>query len=235
MKRIIFFLTILNFPFFIFAQNIEVIENFQKKGNSIIPEKFEYIDKSYNIQDKDLIATIRGEILITKKSYLVKLFNSLWDKTNELGANSFLIDEFTSKSDKVIVKISVYNLTEKQLEENFDLYPKNMVYVHGDISKRQSPKKIKFNNEKLILKPMEYISYQNKVGEDAILSIGGFLGAKVWIRGKDDRLPVHLSLNGFGVGPGSYNEISISFNTGRIYPVELNFGQFLINILSKKR
>jgi hypothetical protein len=66
------------------------------------------------------------------------------------------------------------------------------------------------------------------------VGIGGFLGAKVDIYGREERLPVYLSLNGFGIGPGSFNQISVSFNTGRIYPVEMNFGQFLINILPKK-
>ena len=49
-----------------------------------------------------------------------------------------------------------------------------MVYVIGDIDKRKTTKKIKFNKEKMILAPMEFISYQNKIDKYAILSIGGF-------------------------------------------------------------
>ena len=81
---------------------------------------------------------------------------------------------------------------------------------------------------------MEYISYQNKTGEDATVSIGGLLGAKVWIAVQERRLPKHLSVNGFGVGPGAVNTVSISFNTGRIYPIELNFGAFLVKVLYEK-
>jgi hypothetical protein len=82
---------------------------------------------------------------------------------------------------------------------------------------------------------MQYLSYQNSVGEEAIVSIGGILGAKVWIVGKEGRLPKHLSVNGFGIGPGSFNTVSVSFNTGRIYPVDLNFGQFLVKVLKEQK
>ena len=200
--------------------------------------EFHYIDKNLDLSDIRKIATLKGACNNSGKKTVVHLFNSLWETANKLGANSYQIEYFTNKSlDYLSVTVSIYILTEENLEYNFDIYPKNMVYVFGDLDKnKQAGKTIKFNSTKMKLPPLEYVSYQNKVGEDAILSIGGFLGAKVWIRGKEGRLPKHLSLNGFGIGPGSYynDQLSISFNTGRIYPVDLSFGQFLVEILNKK-
>ena len=217
-----------------FGQNVEIINKNDNPNKAINSDAFDYIEKGYDLKSENYIATMKGFVTNSRKSILPVLFNTFWLKANELGANSFYIEKVKNDSDTIYVEISVYNISDSDIEKNFDLYPKNMVYVIGDIDKMQTPKKIKFNNVKMTLYPMEYISYQNKIGEDAILSIGGFLGAKVWIRGKENRLPKHLSLNGLSVGPGSYNDLSISFNTGRVYPVELNFGQFLINVLTKK-
>ncbi len=217
-----------------YGQKVEIINKNDNPTKAINPDAFDYIDSNYELQEDTLYCYFKWICYKFSKSILSNLFNSLLQKANELGANSFRIENINKSNDTVLIEISVYNLTDVQFEEMVKLYPTNMVYVIGDIDKRQTPKKIKFNNEKLELAPMEFIAYQNQIGNEAILSIGGFLGAKVWIKGQVDRLPKHLSLSGFGVGPGRYDEISISINTGRIYPVDLNFGQFLVNILSER-
>ena len=218
-----------------YAQEVKITDKNNNPNKAINPDAFDYIDKQYELQEEMYIATLNGFVINSGKSILSNLFNTFWQKANELGANSFRIEDVKNDNDTIAIEISVYNLTDVQFDEMVKLYPTNMVYVIGDIDKRQTPKKIKFNNEKLELAPMEFIAYQNEIDKDAILSIGGFLGAKVWIKGQENRLPKHLSLSGFGVGPGRYNEISISFNTGRIYPVDLNFGQFLIDALTEKK
>ncbi len=218
-----------------YAQEVKITDKNNNPSKAINPDAFDYIDKQYELQEDMYIATLNGFVINSGKSILSNLFNSFWQKANELGANSFRIEDVKNDNDTIEIEISVYNLTDIKFDAMVKLYPTNMVYVIGDIDKRQTPKKIKFNNEKLELAPMEFIAYQNEIDKDAILSIGGFLGAKVWIKGQENRLPKHLSLSGFGVGPGRYDEISISFNTGRIYPVDLNFGQFLIDALTERR
>ncbi len=218
-----------------YAQEVKIIDKNDNSNKAINPDAFDFIDKQYELQDDMYIATLNGFVINSGKSILSSLFNTFWQKANELGANSFRIENVKKGNDTIVIEISIYNLTNIQFKEMVKLYPTNMVYVLGDIDKKQTPKKIKFNNEKLELAPMEFIAYQNEIGKDAILSIGGFLGAKVWINGQENRLPKHLSLSAFGVGPGRYDEISVSINTGRIYPVDLNFGQFLINVLTEKK
>lgn len=112
-----------------------------------------------------------------------------------------------------------------------------MVYVVGDVNKNKvNGKKIKFNSKRIRLMPFEYVEYQNEIGKDAELSIGRFLGAKNWIRGKENRLPEFRSLSGFGLGAGVNYQMQpiISINTGRIYPVDFELGYFLINVFTKK-
>ncbi len=214
----------------IYSQNLNVTA----KKNAIT---FSYIDTGFIPLEENYIATLTGHATHTGKVTLENLYNSFWYKSNQLGANAYSIEEVTNKLDTTFLMISIYNLNTAQLERNFDLYPNNMVYVIGDLDKSKMPKKVKVNKEKISLKPLEFIAYQNKVGEEATVSIGGLLGTKVWIKGKVNRSPKHLSLRGFGVGPmvPNYNQLGISFNTGRIYPVDLDFGQFLVNVLTENK
>jgi len=169
----------------------------------------------------------------------VSLFKGFQFNANFLGANAFYIDDYkiNGSKDSTWVSISFYYLSLNELIENTKLYSTNMVYVIGDVDiKKLSGRKIKFNKKVIQLFPLEYASYQNKVGEDAILSIGGITGSKVWIKGKEDREPEFLSLQGFGMGGGlgPSGQISVSFSTGRIYPVTLDMGLFLVKILKEK-
>lgn len=235
MRKLAFLLLTISTLTAAFGQNVTIVTQFPQAGKHTV-KSFDLIDSSFNLSGQEKIATLKGFSLNAGKQTLVALFNSFWDYANKLGGNSFTIDSTFNTNDTTSVILTIYHLSDEDLKRNFGLYPKNMVYVIGDIDKRQSAKNIKFNEQKVLLNPMEYISYQNQAGEEAIVSIGGFLGAKVWIEGKEGRLPKHLSVNGFGVGPGgSYNSVGISFNTGRIYPVELNIGQFLVKILKEQK
>lgn len=211
-----------------------------KNPNLEIKEKtvhFEYLIANFDTTNSVKVATL-SVLETNSKNNLVSIFNSFWEASNKLGANSFCIEKsfLSSSNDTIEIIISAFYTTEEFLDKNIALYPHNMVYLFGDLNKnRVNGKKIKFNGEKITLFPLEYIAYQNKIGEEAIVSIGGFLGAKMWIKGRKDRIPSYLSFSSFGVGPGSFGTVSISVNTGRIYPVETNFGQFLINVLHKKK
>lgn len=231
-KAYLFIITILIALISANGQKVEIIEQFPVFEKQKV-KTFDLINESLNLTDISKIAILKGQSLNQGKQTLVNSFNSFWETANELGGNSFTIDSTYTDIDTTTMILSIYYLSEEKTKNNYELYPKNMVYVFGDLDKSKKEKVIKFNDQKLTLYPLQYISYQNQVGEEATLGIGGFLGAKVWITGKEDRLPSHFSLTGFGVGPGYgiNQDVSVSFNTGRIHPVSLNFGQFLIRIL----
>ena len=154
--------------------------------------------------------------------------------SNTFGANSYFIDKVERTSDTIYVQISAYYLDNTTFANNLKMYPQNIVYVFGDFDvKKGKTMKLKLNGENVELAPFEYIESQNEVGKYVTVSIGGFLGAKVDIKGREERLPEYLLLGGAGVGPGNSSQ-SGSSHTGRIYPLEMNFGQFLIYSLTKK-
>jgi hypothetical protein len=234
MKKLTILLLAISTLTTVFGQNVQVVNQFPETEKHTV-KTFDLIDNTFNLTGRQKVATLKGFSLNTGKQTIATLFNSFWDNANKLGGNSFTIDSVSNSNDTTAIILTVYYLSEEDIKSNLELYPKNMVYVIGDIDKRQTGKTIKFNERKLLLNPMEYVSYQNTIGGEAIISIGGFLGAKVWIVGKEGRLPKHLSVNGFGVGPGSFNTVSVSFNTGRVYPVDLNFGQFLVTVLKEQK
>ncbi|MDR1552658.1 MAG: hypothetical protein LBS69_04245 [Prevotellaceae bacterium] len=234
MKNILILISIF-FCVSAYAQEVQIIERNDNYTPKEKVEKFEFIDKNLNLTNQEKLVVLKGYCVNAGKNTLISLFNTFWEMSNKQGANSYFIDNVDRVSDTIYVQISAYCLDDSVLNDNFKLYSKNMVYVFGDMDvKKGNTKKIKLNGQKVELAALEYVESQNEVGKYVTVSIGGFLGAKVSIYGKEDRLPEYLSLNGFGIGPGNFNQISIRFNTGRIYPVKMNLGQFLISILTKK-
>ena len=198
---------------------------------------FDLIDPKFDLSSLEKVARLKGFCTHKGQTNLAGLFNDFWKMANGLGANSFIIDSTEQKLDSLFVHISIYHLTLHQVDTNFNLYPKNMIYVFGDLdSSREKGRKIQFNSQEKVLMPLKYISYQNKVKEKTIISNGGFTGTKVKIKGKEGRLPTFLSLQGFRIGPSaSINQVGLSFSTGRINPVEQSFGQFLIRVLEEMK
>lgn len=228
-----------------FGQVIQIIEKnpeYEKVSNL---EEFHLIDSKLDLSNSIKVAKLTGITTNNSQNTVVHLFQSFKWNANYLGANAYVINEskISETKDSLWVSVTFYYLNENEISLNTSLYPTNMVYVIGDVEVRKtSGKKIKFNKKPIELLPLEYVSYQNKVGEEAIVSIGGFLGSKVWIKGTKNRLPKHLSLQGFKIGlgtgsnynPNNYGQIAVNFTTGQIYPVDLELGLFLTKILIEK-
>ena len=240
MKNILI-LTFVFFSISSYAQGVQIIENISFRNEKV--EKFEYIDKNLDLNNLEKVIVLRGFSVNSRDNTLADLFNVFWKMSNAVGANSYFIDEVEQISDTIYVQITAYYLDDKTLENNFNLYPQNMVYVFGDLNlKKGKVRRIKINGQRIELPPLKHIEIQNEIGLRTTVSIGGFAGTRVDITGREGRLPAYFSFSGFSVGPAlnmmgpmmQPGQVGISFNTGKIHPVRMNFGQFLINILTKK-
>jgi hypothetical protein len=199
-------------------------------------KSFDLIDDSFNLSGKTKIGNLRGHSVAVGSSTLSQLFNFFWNNANKQGANSFKVDSIIHHGDTTYIEISLYSLNEAELKSNRDQYPRNKIYVFGNIDRRKASKKIKINDRKIELKPLEYVSYQNQVDEETIVSIGGSRGAKMQITGKEGRQPLYLSASGSGHNGLSYSSNgTMSFNRGRIPPVDFNLGAFLVKVLTEKQ
>jgi len=94
----------------------------------------------------------------------------------------------------------------------------------------------------LTIEPLNYYEYQSDIGKKVKINIGGFSGSSYIRTGEAGKVSAYLSLGsgtirpaaalGGGVGVGF--TAGVSFTTGSIYPLEINFGQFLTEILKKQ-
>jgi hypothetical protein len=224
------------------AQKIQRVQIVEQNENFTMDEKqkeFYYIEKEFPLTNDRWLATLDGFCTNTKNSTLEDLFFDFWGTANTLGANSFFIDDFSNTPDTTFVTISVFNLTESELDANYELYPNNRIYVFGDMVRSKAAAKgqtIKLNSEKIILHPLEYYAHQNAVGEEIEVSIGGIFGSKFVLNGKEDQLPVYLSFGGMKVAPAlHFGGVGLNFSSGSIYPFSMNFGQFLVEILEENK
>jgi hypothetical protein len=155
------------------------------------------------------------------------VFNSFWEAANQRGANSFSFENVKHKADTTFISLRIYLLSETELESNFDLYPENMVYVMGTLDSGANVSKLKLNDNKVFLKPMKYLVYQNEMGEEVEVGVGGFLGSKICVKGREKRLPQHSSLSGFSLGPGTFNNsVGLSLLLEEFTPLSLILDSF---------
>jgi hypothetical protein len=224
-----------------FAQNVEVLGDAKLNLPKNKTEEFYFLNTEIDTTQLTYIAHLKASRLNTKDAGIDLLFLTLKNEAQARGANAFRLVDWQINSpqfDKNYLTIAIYQANPLMLEQNQQFFPKNMIYVFGNIDSPQSkPKKVALNGQKIAIEPMKYLAYQNKIDEEATLSVGGITGMKFWIKGKEGRLPNFYSLSGFGVGPGMGNvgTIGLSFNTGRIYPVDIDFGSILIKVLKEQK
>ena len=234
MKGLLFLILFVATVPFSFCQKAEIIYKndsyqMQRKGRSFV-----LINKRLDISNKVLVAKLKGVSLNTGKSNLQKVYNSFYYNANQLGANSFVIDTIIgAHTDTISIQISVYNLSKDENKLNMSLFTNNSIFLVGGLKKSMEGKSFKLNNEKAILPAMVYQEYPLDIDEKLKISIGGILGASVTFTGYEGRTPTFISLHGLTVAPGYSSGVGISFNTGRIYPVDMSFGYMLIAALRK--
>lgn len=197
---------------------------------------FDLISESFDLSGNTKIGNLSGHSVNTGNLTLSHLFKSFWNNANKQGGNSFTVDSVIYRGDTTYIEISIYSLNEAELKTNRDQYPRNKIYVFGNIDKRKSSKKIKINDTSIELKPLEYVAYQNQVDEQTIVTIGGSRGAKMWITGKEGRQPLYLSASDSVNNGLSYASTgTMSFNRGKVQPIDFSVGAFLVKVLPEKQ
>jgi len=240
-KKLLFVCICLIGIFHLYGQNITVIEQNEAFTVSEKQKEFYYIAKKFPLTDDRWIATLEGFCTNTRSSNLENLFYDFRKTANAMGANAFLIEKFSNAVDTISVTVSIFNLTEEELDDNYALYPCNRIYVFGDLIasnfKTKIPKnrEIKINKEKIKIYPLSYYEYQSDIGEKVDISIGGIFGSGYTRIGEAGKVSVYLSLGGGTIKPAvtPMGGVGVSFSNGSIYPLSINLGQFLAEILGE--
>jgi hypothetical protein len=235
MKRLLMVYACLLVSSLLCGQSTKILEENEDFDITEKTKDFYYIEKEFPVNNDRWVATLEGFCINKKGSTLENLFYDFWEKANSMGANSFYVEEVSNLPDTIFVVIAIFKLTEKELDENYDLYPCNKLYVFSDLINSTKGRKFKFNNEKITLYPLKYYSCQNQIGGEVSISVGGFLGSKYVSVGKEGKQSIYLTFSGMGVSPFSQGGmVGFSMNTGSLQPLEMNFGQFLVEVLSEE-
>ena len=239
MKTVYAILTFLLFVLFnCKAQNIEVITDTKANLPKIKKAEFHFINNEIDTTKITYIGRYKNKVINIKESNIRLLFFQLAREANKNGANAFkLIDYSVKQNDPVsnYLTLDLYFADDKELEKNYTHFPYNMMYVFGNLNNNaDKPRKMKFNDEVVLLNPFQYYAYQNKIGQTSTVGVGGFTGGKVWVTGREKNLPDFFSLSGIGVGSAPAGTAGASLNTGRVYPVDFSLGNVLIRILKKQ-
>jgi len=236
-KNLLFVCVCLTSIFLLWGQNITVIEQNEVFSVSEKQKEFYYIEKEFPLTNERWLATLEGFCTNTKELNLENLFYDFLEMANTMGSNAFFVEDFLNTADTIFVIISIFNLTEQELDDNYELYSCNKIYVFGDLIASNKAREVKINKEKIEIYPLSYYEYQNNIDEKVKVNIGGFSGSTYIRTGKAGKVSAYLSLGGgtvkpaIGVGVGV--SVGVRFTTGSIYPLDINFGQFLTEILGK--
>lgn len=216
------------------AQKVEVLNKsaFQPGQKS---KDFAFLEPATDTTGITFMATLQATG--NKKEDVELLFYKLKAKASELGANAFKLNSFTSadSSHPITLTLDTYFGTDSALETNFEHHVKNVIYIFGDFKKSEKTYSFKIDNVKTEIRGGTFYKYQNKEGQEVKINKGGFSGATVWIKWKEDKPAAFLTLSGFGLGgaPVPVGEMGMSFNTGRISYIDGNFGHLLVSLLTQ--
>lgn len=244
MKKIIFATLFLMSILCIQAQNIE-FTNINESYTSPSKEKvkyFDYIDPQMDLSAQTKIADCKLTIDKKGKYPLDKTFFDLWKEANKKSANSFSIESIAFENNQYLVDVSLYHLSDSDIDTNLSLYDDNLIIIFGDLNTNNDNKKksCKVNKEKIEILPYTYAAFQNEIGEKTKISVGGLMGSSITIKGEDGKIGSFFSLGGFSAAPavgigygygGAGGGVGISISTGNIYPMEPSFGLFVMTIL----
>ena len=117
----------------LWGQDVTVIERNEAFTVSEKQKEFYYIAKDFPLTDERWIATLEGFCTNTTKSNLENLFYDFRKTANVMGANAFFIEDFSKTTDTIFVTVSIFHLTKEELDDNYALYPCNIIYVIGDL------------------------------------------------------------------------------------------------------
>lgn len=156
-------------------------------------------------------------------------FKKIVAKAKEVGANAFSYQPFL-KVDENDTKIDVSNYKLNLYHLDKDLFPdeNNDVVL---IASADHDQKIKWNNDKLLLKENSFIRLKLVQGETYSLATKTLFGSTIKLSyGKDQRIQYYL-ISAFKVKSDKSGVGGLNLKSGDIIPIEKSFGDFLTIVL----
>lgn len=221
----------LAFSHLVKAQNVEVIHR-AERFPEYEAETFTFIAPGADTSRLQYVATLRATG-VGKNVSLEMIYSKLKEKANSLGANAFQLLSFKRMDSiyKSILVMNMYFASDSVLNLHRKLQEKNVVYIFGDTEKSDKLQSFKIDDVKKEIKGGTYYRHQNAQGQEVKINKGGFTGATVWIKWKENKAATFLTLTGFGLSDAPVGQMGASIHTGRMNYLDENLGQLLVLLL----
>lgn len=203
------------------AQNVILNKVMKSKTSS---------DKTFYKIDPELITSeYLGELEVQGFSDDdVKMFDMIYKKAKEIGANAFSfqpfqnIDETVSKFDPIHYKLNLYFVENNQLQpEN------NVIYLIASPYKKQN---IAVNKQNITVEPRTFRRQILTPGETYKISTKKLLGSSIQLKAQENQPAQYFQFSAFSVNSNPYGTAGINFKSGDITRLEQSYGQFLTTI-----
>ena len=195
-------------------------------------EAFVLIADTVDLAPTAYVGRLRAVVTHEDPSTLDRVFPQLRREANALGANGYRVESRCGAAVPCDLVVAVYDLGDDPYAAEGWALPADAVVVFGDLRARAGPTGFSLDGTDREAPAMGYVLHQNGA-EGTRLAKGGLGGARVSLRAASGRDAQFFTLAGFAVGPGATpgGGLGISFNTGRITPVDRDFGAFLVAAL----
>lgn len=184
----------------------------------------------YKINNGNPSAILLAEIEIQGYSNnYVETFKKIVSKAKEVGANAFAyqpflkIDENNTKIDVSNFKLNLYHLDK-------DLFPdhNNEVIL---IASAEHDQKLKWNNDKLVLKENSFMTLKLSPGEVYSLGTATLFGSTIKLSYSKNQKLQYFLISAFKVKSDKSGIGGINLKSGDIISIDNSFGDFLTIVL----
>ena len=159
----------------------------------------------------------------------VETFKRIVEKAKEVGANAFAyqpflkLDENDTKIDLAHYKLNLYHLN-KNLFPNHD----NEVVL---IASAKHDQKLKWNNEKLLLKENSFLRLKLEPSVVYSLSTKNLFGSTIKLSYSDNQKIQYYLISAFNVKSDKSGVGGLNLKSGDIISIDRSFGDFLTLVL----
>lgn len=218
MKKNIIIFVMMCFVQSVFAQNVFLTKVEKTNDNQ---DKFFYL-----LENKVEGAEYLGEVEVQGYSKDdVVIFNQIYKKAKEIGANSFAfktsesIDGSLQKLDPSNYKINLYYLPK-------DKFPvqDNSLFLFASSAKTQ---KISINDKNYALLPRTYICLKLSSAEIYTISTKGILGSTIKVKEEKSQSNQYFQITSLKMGGNNQNDGTLHLKSGDIMGLERSYAEFL--------
>ena len=228
----LFFLFCFVFCFFrVSAQTVAILHesDFHPSAES---RDIEFIEPSSDSAGFQLVASLKAT---GKASTGVEtLFLALRNKALELKANAFRLVSFREgdSAQSAALLLDVYYGDDSAQTANARHHEKNAVYVFGAPKGSDKILNFKVDNAKKEIHGGTWLRYPVSEGKELKINKGGFTGATLWVRWKEDKSATFLTLSGLAPAQTPYTpgQVTVGFTTGRIDYMTRGLGYLLVKL-----